>query len=433
MAPQTPIAAAEPRLLPRRGTHPQQLTAALSMGVLYLFYYFCKYNLGVATPLIQREFGFSSQSFGTVVTVFTLVYALGQFINGHLGDRLGPKAVVVTGGFGGVAANTLFGLSPHFTADAAVLLNLFVLFWAINGYFSSMGWSPGCRIMFNWFPEDRWGQWIGIYNALCYLGGAIVVAVAGYAVDAWGWPAAFLLSPAFLLAMTVAFVFLGRNAPADAGFTPEWETAVPAAPRREIRFADYVRTFVHPRMNLAYLSGMGGNFIRWGLMSWMVKILSDPPSEGGLGMSLVLAAWCASLMHWGGAFFSIVVGVVSDRVFGGTRWQTICASYLVGAAALAVIALGPSVPVVGIAAALFVAGGLIQAVQTPLFSLAGDIMGKELGATGVGIMDGWMYAGASLAGVGLGWVFDTYSLAAGVLLMVGVAVTCGLVAILIRK
>ena len=403
------------------------------MGILYLFYYFCKYNHGVATPQIQETFGFSSAAFGMTTTVFTLVYAAGQFINGYLGDRFGPKIIVIIGGLGGVVANFLFASTAFFSVESAVVLNLMILFWGVNAYFSSMGWSPGCRIMFNWFPENRWGQWIGIYNALCYTGGAIVVPIAGFSIAKWGWQAAFIISPLFLLAMTFAFMVLGKNSPEDAGFETEWETepleTSPEGPAGTITMRDYARAFFHPKMNLAYISGFGSNFIRWGLMSWMVKILNDPIAEGGFGMGIGKSALLASLLHWGGAFFSIALGVVSDRVFKGVRWQTILMGNLLTAAALVVISKGPGLNIIVLSAALFVSGGMIQAVQTPLFTMPADILGKRMGSTGAGIMDGWMYIGASLAGVGLGGILDVHGLTTGVLVMAAAAFVCGLVII----
>ena len=84
-------------------------------------------------------------------------------------------------------------------------------------------------------------------------------------------------------------------------------------------------------------------------------------------------------------------------------------------------------------AAMFISGGLIQGIQTPLFDLPGDILGKEMGGTGAGIMDGWMYVGASFAGVFLGWWLDSYGLTSGVMLMAIVSVASGLLAIPIQK
>lgn len=407
-----------------------QIRAFFSMGILYLFYYFCKYNLGVATPEIQEEFGFTSKQFGWVTTIFTLTYAAGQFINGFLGDRYGPKLVMIIGALGGIGANVLFGLSGTLT--------FFILFWAINAYFSSCGWAPGSRILYNWFPENHWGTWMGVYNALCYTGGALVLTIAGIAVTRWGWRAAFFVAPVFLFAMTIVFLFLGKNSPQDAGLTPEWEEEKPEKPTKRTGAREYWLAFTNLRMNLAYLSGFGASFIRWGIITWMVKILAEPVEKGGFGLSIAAASTITSLAHWGGAFFSLILGVVTDRLFKGSRWQTILIGFVVGSLPLFYIAKGPAIlnypmGLFLLGVAMFVSGGLIQGIQTPLFDLPGDILGREMGGTGVGIMDGWMYVGASFAGVFLGWWLDSYGLLSGVMLMAVVGVVSGLLAILIRR
>ena len=107
-------------VLKSTGFHRLRMQAFFSMSILYLFYYFCKYNLGTAAKGIQDEFGYSSRDFGMVTTVFTLVYAAGQFVNGFLGDRYGPKRIMLIGAVGAVVANVCFGLSG--------VLWLFILF-----------------------------------------------------------------------------------------------------------------------------------------------------------------------------------------------------------------------------------------------------------------------------------------------------------------
>ena len=418
------------KVLKAEGLSIWQVRSFFSMGILYLFYYFCKYNLGVATPGIQEEFGFSSQTFGWIITIFTLTYAGGQFINGFLGDRYGPKIILVIGGVGGIAANVAFGLSGTLT--------FFVLFWAVNAYFSSCGWAPGSRLMFNWFPENRWGTWMGIFSFLCYFGSFLVFPIAGFAVVRWGWRSAFFVCPAFLAVMTIVFIVLGKNSPQDAGLEPEWERKQTEKPTKKTGAKEYWIALTHPRMNLAYLSGVGANFVRWGILTWMVKILEAPVDKGGFGLSLAAAAWITSLASLGGAFLSIILGVISDRVFNGTRWQTIFLGFILGGLPLFYMARGAVVleypmGLYLLGLAMFLSGGLIQAVQTPLFDLPGDILGKEIGGTGVGIMDGWMYIGAAFAGVFLGWWLDTYGLTSGVLLMAVVSIVSGLLAIPIQK
>jgi sugar phosphate permease len=191
-------------------------------------------------------------------------------------------------------------------------------------------------------------------------------------------------------------------------------------------------------MNLAYLSGFGANFIRWGVLSWMVMILAEPIENGGFGLSLIAAGWITSLASLGGAFFSILLGVITDRIFKGSRWQTIMGGFLIGSVPLLYLSKGGVIMenqfgVFFIGLSMFISGGLIQAVQSPLFDLPGDILGRAASGTGVGIMDGWMYVGASFAGVFLGWWLDQFGYASGIQLMGIVGIVSGFLAILIRK
>jgi len=369
-------------------------------------------------------------SFGLITTIFTLTYAGGQFINGFLGDRYGPKLIMIIGGLGGVVANVCFGLSGT--------LVFFIAFWSANAYFSSCGWAPGCRIMFNWFPENKWGTWMGVFNALCYTGGALVLPIVTFAIVYWGWRAAFFVAPVFLLVMTIIFMLLGKNSPQDVGLKMPWEQESVERPAKRAGAREYWIAFTNLKMNLSYLSGFGANFVRWGIITWMIKILAEPVDKGGFGLSMLTAGVITSLAHWGGAFFSLVLGVVTDRVFKGLRWQTILIGFILGGLPLFYIAKGPVIldypmGLFLLGAAMFISGGLIQAIQTPLFDLPGDILGKEMGGTGAGIMDGWMYIGASFAGVFLGWWLDTYGLTSGVMLMAIVSVVSGLLAIPIQK
>ena len=114
------------------------------------------------------------------------------------------------------------------------------------------------------------------------------------------------------------------------------------------------------------------------------------------------------------------------------------AGFILGALPLFYIAKGPVIlgypmGLFLLGTAMFLSGGLIQAVQTPLFDLPGDILGKEMGGTGVGIMDGWMYVGASFAGVFLGWWLDQFGYVSGIQLMGIVGIVSGLLAIPIQK
>ncbi|MGN1011807.1 MAG: MFS transporter, partial [Clostridia bacterium] len=165
------------------------------------------------------------------------------------------------------------------------------------------------------------------------------------------------------------------------------------------------------KMIIADICYFLSNMLRWALANWVVKILMDGPNIGGFGLAVVTASLIGSLMHWGGAGFCLVSGLVQDKIFHGQRWQTISISFLLAGIPLLYLTRGVAildssygVPI--ICAIMFIGGGLIQSICAPIFNVPADILGNRLAGTGVGIMNGFGYLGAALAGVGFGALMD---------------------------
>lgn len=456
--------AKDSRILKENEFHPVQLRVFFVMITLYTFYFTCNNNLGVAADRIQQSFDLSNATFGILFTIFTLGFGLGQFFSGYLGDRYSPKLLMFLGAIGATAANIGFGLSSG--------MKPFAIFWAINAVSLSMGWSPGCSVLFRWIPQKRWGLFMGLFDAFAFLGGIIIYPVAGFAITFLSWRAAFFLPALLLLMWSVVFCIYVKDTPQQYGFTVEWEHSGvsdakdPASASGDAKdsasdtvcLRDYADVMKHPAILLTALATICSQFVRWGLVNWIVKILITPCSvdapglaesagggffagsqSGGFGMALMAATIAASAMHWGGAFFSIALGHISDTVFHGSRWQTILMGFLVSTAGLLIIYfLGLRIlmlpgGVVILGALLFFAGGCIQGVQAPLFNLPGDILGTQLGGTGVGIVNGWSYLGASFAGISLGAMMDAFGLTSCLLLMAGISLAGAVVTAVLRR
>lgn len=470
--------AKDSRILKENEFHPVQLRVFFVMITLYTFYFTCNNNLGVAADRIQQSFDLSNATFGILFTIFTLGFGLGQFFSGYLGDRYSPKLLMFLGAIGATAANIGFGLSSG--------MKPFAIFWAINAVSLSMGWSPGCSVLFRWIPQKRWGLFMGLFDAFAFLGGIIIYPVAGFAITFLSWRAAFFLPALLLLMWSVVFCIYVKDTPQQYGFTVEWEhigvsdVKDPASASENVKdsakdpapgfgdakdsasdtvcLRDYADVMKHPAILLTALATICSQFVRWGLVNWIVKILITPCSvdapglaesaggglfagsqSGGFGMALMAATIAASAMHWGGAFFSIALGHISDTVFHGSRWQTILMGFLVSTAGLLIIyfwglrilMLPGGVVILG--ALLFFAGGCIQGVQAPLFNLPGDILGTRLGGTGVGIVNGWSYLGASFAGISLGAMMDAFGLTSCLLLMAGISLAGAVVTAVLRR
>lgn len=63
----------------------------------YLFFYTGRQTFGFAIPGIQAEFGVSKETLGWVSAIMLWCYAIGQAINGNLGDKFGGRRVMSAG------------------------------------------------------------------------------------------------------------------------------------------------------------------------------------------------------------------------------------------------------------------------------------------------------------------------------------------------
>src|ERR1700694_4170271 len=63
----------------------------------YLFFYTGRQTFGFAIPGIQAEFGVSKAALGWDSAALLWCYAIGQAINGNLGDKFGGRRVLSAG------------------------------------------------------------------------------------------------------------------------------------------------------------------------------------------------------------------------------------------------------------------------------------------------------------------------------------------------
>lgn len=277
---------------------------------------------------------------------------------------------------------------------------------------------------------------MGFFDAFAFLGGIVIYPVAGFAISYLSWRYAFFIPAGLLTFWSVLFFMIVKDSPSDYGLSVEWKEE---ESQSSVNIKDYLDVLKNSAIILVSLSAICSQFVRWGLVNWVIKILTTSQDGGGFGIVLMLATIIASAMHWGGAVFSIGLGYMSDTVFKGSRWQTIAIGFIIsGISLLAIYFWGYSfMEMTGgifiLALLLFLAGGCIQGVQAPLFNLPGDILGTRLGGTGVGIVNGWSYIGASFAGTTLGFIMDNFSLLSCVMLMSILSLIGAVIIFILRK
>ena len=222
-------------------------------------------------------------TFGILFTIFTLGFGLGQFFSGYLGDRYSPKLLMFLGAIGATAANIGFGLSSG--------MKPFAIFWAINAVSLSMGWSPGCSVLFRWIPQKRWGLFMGLFDAFRFSGRYHHLSGGRFCYHVSQLARGVFLPALLLLMWSVVFCIYVKDTPQQYGFTVEWEHSGvsdvkdPASASGDAKdsaktpasdtvcLRDYADVMKHPAILLTALATICSQFVRWGLVNWIVKIL----------------------------------------------------------------------------------------------------------------------------------------------------------------
>src|SRR5882672_11190910 len=96
----------DPRVIARG----QSLVFALTW-IAYATYYLGRKGISVCKVDLQQRFALSNVTLGYIDTGYLAAYAVGQFLWGSIGDRLGPRRLVGFGMLCAAAACALFGLS----------------------------------------------------------------------------------------------------------------------------------------------------------------------------------------------------------------------------------------------------------------------------------------------------------------------------------
>jgi sugar phosphate permease len=127
-------------------------------------FYLCRKNFSIAMPLLNQDLSFTKDNFAMILFLYSLFYALGQFYNGFLSDKFGPRLVVGIGLFLSISANIFLGFSGA--------LLVFCLLLCINGTGQSTGWSGTVKNMAPWFRRKERGVVMSWWST-CYVVGAV--------------------------------------------------------------------------------------------------------------------------------------------------------------------------------------------------------------------------------------------------------------------
>ncbi|MBL4954726.1 MFS transporter [Neobacillus sp. YIM B02564] len=192
----------------------------LSMnGLLLLLNYGDRAAIGVAAPFIMKDFHFSPETWGLIISAFSFGYVPFCFLGGWASDKYGPRKVM------GIAAIWW----SVFTAMTTVGFN-FISFVIIRIFFG-FGEGPQAAVtaktIGNWFPKRQLGSALGISQATTPLGGAIGTPVFVWLMLLTGnWKIPFIFLGVIGVLFAIGWFVIMRDKPEQHPWISAMELAV---------------------------------------------------------------------------------------------------------------------------------------------------------------------------------------------------------------
>jgi len=387
----------------------------ITFAVTWLIYaslYLTRKSFSVAKIAFDDDarISLSRAQLGNIDSVYLTTYMVGQFFFGPLGDRFGPRRVLLFGLTLSIGTAVAFGFSTSLYA----MLILAVL----QGCAQATGWSNTAKVMSSWFSLRERGRVIGWWCTHYAVGAAIALPFAGFLMTQYGsprpageagppvipyWPASFWGPAAVLfLILLITWKFL-RDRPEDVGlpsieeYHDEAESVVipGETPEEEPEgswklICEVIRV---PGVWLLALSYFSIKLTRYAFYFWGPKYINE--SLGADAQDSTLIAACLPI---GGVIGVIVTGYISDCYFQSRRAPVTILSLILTAGVM-LLGLTHIESYWGMASFFFLVGMFLFGPDSLISGTAAIDFGTKKGAgTAAGLVNGVGSLGGILGG-----------------------------------
>lgn len=358
----------------------------------YLFFYTGRHNFGWAVKDMAVELDISYTTIGWISFSMLIGYAVGQLINGNLADRFGARKMVPLGAFLSIGAN--IGISYATDVSAVMIL------WTLNGYFQSMAWAPGSKLIANWWQPKERGKAFGFYTMAAGSSSAVTYLMSILLLQQeQSWRHLFRLPVLLLLVAAIIFAIVARDKPSDKGFPDFVEED--EEQEKTSWWERYKVVLRNRKFMIASLAIGFQSMARYGLIFWVpVHFLGQNWKASPNNL------WVTFLMPVGMAIGALTFGNLSDTVFKGNRPRSIAVGMSISAIIALLIFFTHSHNIVLNGILMFCSGFFAYGVQANFWPMSPDLLGRKYTGTGIGVMNMSAYLFAALGEPVLGKIID---------------------------
>lgn len=364
-----------------------RMATFLSATLGYGFYYVCRLSMNVVRKPMVDSGLFTESQLGIIGSSLFFVYAAGKLTNGFLADRCNVKRFMSTG----LLCSALINLCLGFTNSFYV----FVILWGLNGWFQSMGATSGVVSLTRWFEPQHRGTYYGFWSASHNIGEALTFITIALFTSWWGWK--YGLAGAGIMGLSgflLMFLFM-HDTPQSMGFLLDEESAKHAGGETNNFDAAQKAVLRNPAIWILALSSAFMYISRYAVNSWGVFYL-----QAQKGYSTLDASFIISISSVCGIIGTIFSGLISDKLFNGSRFVPAISFGLLNVAALCLFLLVPGIHFWLDAMAMVMFGLGIGVLICFLGGLmAVDIAPRNASGAALGVVGIASYIGAGLQDV----------------------------------
>ncbi len=180
------------------------LTAKQVTWLLTLVYftgYLTRINFASIIQSVVSETGFSKSSLSAIPVCLFVAYAVGQVVNGRLGDKIHPQSLILCGLASSSVINILF---PFCSAS----IPLMCVLWGINGFVQAMLWPPIIQIMVRSMSERDYNNNVALLTIGSTGAKVAIFLLAPLVISLGGWKSVLFISAGLGILTTTAFFVL---------------------------------------------------------------------------------------------------------------------------------------------------------------------------------------------------------------------------------
>lgn len=331
--------------------------------------------LGILSPTLSRELGWSETDYGDMVSWFSFAYAIGAMGAGRVFDLIGVKKGFVLS----IVTWSIAAVSHAFVRTATG----FSLARAALGLTESGGFPGAIKATAEWFPKKERALATGIFNAGSNVGAIVTPAVVPWLTLTWGWQSAFIVTGTLGLVWVFFWVWIYRPLEGHPRVSAA-ERAYILSDQDEPAARVPWRSLFRHRQTWAFVIAKGmTDPIWWFYLYWLPKFLDArfAVKLSGLAAPLIVIYMVANVGSIGGGWLSGALMKRGWSVNAGRKTAMLAAALLIVPTMFAPLAhaLWLAVGIVSVAAAAH------QWWSANIFTTASDMFPRAAVGSVVGL------------------------------------------------